>query len=346
MKKTYQTFLCLSAFVLLNGSSVSAGDDVHITMPEVVDAPEVKAIVVPAVKLYVDGQDEAGAKEPASKKEEIIFSKNVPPNYYKKESVDIQQVKVGEINNHRVPAYLRAPIISETQIRSNLETAGFTVLGTYTLDKKSAVKSVIFTDQTMTSTASKKTRGFAGTLRILIDEKSALISISNPIYVMRAFMQDEYDSALATQTLERLRTAFPGVENSKDLVKFSRLERYHFMASMPYYEDMEEVASGSNELLLKKARASKTVVYEQHLDNGSVVLGISLSKRTKKFVKKIGYENGGLLPYPVLIEDNKAKILAPKYYIAVMYPLLSMSEFMAIATTPGAIEKECEKIFR
>lgn len=118
------------------------------------------------------------------------------------------------------------------------------------------------------------------------------------------------------------------------------------MKNMPYYQDMTKIAVGENKLLLEKAKKSKKIVYEHHLDNGSVIIGVELSSRTSKFVKKTGYQNSGLLPYPVLIENNTAKILAPKYYIAVMYPMLSMSEFMTIATIPGAIEKDCDRVFR
>ena len=75
-------------------------------------------------------------------------------------------------------------------------------------------------------------------------------------------------------------------------------------------------------------------------------MGIKLSKRTTRFIKKTGYQNAGLLPYPVLIENNKVKILDPKYYIAIKYPMLKMSQFMTIATVPGAINKDIDKVFR
>lgn len=376
MKKTYKTILCLGAFILLDTSIAFANDlnatkkdnTIYITMPKVIQspqsnavvipaphsnavvitAPESNAIVIPAVKLNVQTQDtpEQNTKQNKSKNDEVNFSKRVPPNYYQKEKASNKTVEVGEISNFRVNAYLRAPLISENEITTRLESAGFTVLGTYVVDKKAKVKSIVFSDKAMTSAASKKSRGFAGTLRVLIDEKSGVMSISNPIYVMKAFMQEEYNSEIATEALKRLRSAFKEVRNSEDIIKVSRLEQYQFMFGMPYYKDMIEVALGDSKSLLERARKSKKVVYEQHLDNGSVVIGIKLSKRTNKFVKKIGYKNAGLLPYPILIEDNRAKILAPKYYIAVTYPMLSMSEFMAIATVPGAIEKECDKLFR
>ena len=162
---------------------------------------------------------------------------------------------------------------------------------------------------------------------------------------MRAFMQKEYDEGVALATLNKIRDAFSIAKNSEEIVKFRVLERFQFMENMPYYQDMKLVAEGKNEDLLKIAKESKQVVYEQHLDNGSIVVGVKLGRRTSKFVAKTGYQNAGLLPYPVLIENGKALMMAPQYYIAIMYPMLKMSQFMKIATVPGAIAKDIYKIF-
>ncbi len=361
MKKVYKNIL-LTTFVSFVPLTLSADTDsvntkentINITVPKAPDAPKVEA-VVPTVNLIVDGQKVSEIKEEEVKPQieenttafEFIGGKRFPPNYYKKEKTKTsEKVEVGEVSNARIAAYLQGPLISKDEAKSRLEAAGFTLLATYKVDKKGKITSMVFTDQDITASASKEGRGFAGSLRLLVDEKNKQISITNPVYVMKAFMQDDYNNELALATLKRLRDNFDGLQNSKDVVKFIRLPRYKFMNSMPVYEDMKEVASGKNEALLAKARKSKKIVYEQKLGNGSVVLGVKLSKRTSKFVKKTGYQNSELLPYPVLIENGKAKILAPKYYIAVMYPLLSMSEFMTIATVPGAISKDCDKIFR
>jgi hypothetical protein len=71
-------------------------------------------------------------------------------------------------------------------------------------------------------------------------------------------------------------------------MEFDDLSGYHFAMSMPYYEDMESVASGDNAKLIEKAKASGSVVFELTLDNGATLLGVKLDKRTTKFAKKIG----------------------------------------------------------
>lgn len=363
MKIKYQSLLVISTIACLHVASLGAENVptkenvITVTVPSAPNTPKVEA-VVPTVKLIVEGKSvsyrevqpaptKVKAEEKQSSSFEILNGNRFPPNYHKKkETVVEKKAEVGEVQNARICAYLQMPLLSMEEVNKRLEAAGFKVVTRYKIDKKGKVVSVVFSDEKLKAHASKKNRGFAASLRLLVDQKNKQISISNPIYVLKAFMQDDYDDAFAKETLKRLRDNFKGLQNSKDVVKFIRLPRYKFMNSMPVYEDMIEVAAGTNEELLAKARASKKVVFEQKLDNGATLLGFELSRRTKKFVKKTGYQNSELLPYPMLIEEGKAKILAPKYYIAVMYPLLSMSEFMTIATVPGAISKDSDKIFR
>jgi hypothetical protein len=47
-----------------------------------------------------------------------------------------------------------------------------------------------------------------------------------------------------------------------------------------------------------------------------------------------------------MIQNGKATILDPKYYLALSLPNLSMGKFMKIATTPDSIEKEIKKSYR
>jgi hypothetical protein len=126
-------------------------------------------------------------------------------------------------------------------------------------------------------------------------------------------------------------------------LKFDDLGDYHFMMSMPYYEDNLVLAEGKNEDLLKKAK-NKKVIFEIKLKN-SVLLGYDLSSDTKSFVETIGRTNAEVLPYTIMIENGKATALHAKFYLAISYPLLTMGEFMTIVNTPGAIEDELKEPF-
>lgn len=346
MGKKSNKILSAGILLLLTLTALNAEYVVNIKIPKVPEVPKV------TTKIPVVKNDDPNAlsndeilKEIMAEKV-VIFSDHVAPELQEKKTDANKIILAGDLKNGRVPAYLHSKLLSKEEVKTKLETAGFIVLSNFKVDKKGKVTSVVFTNKEMQDAAAKKGRGFASTLRLSIDEKAKLISISNPIYVMAAFMQKDYDKVLAEKTLAQIRSAFEDIKNSDEIVKFRVLERFQFMEGMPKYQDMSLVKKAKNDVLLAKAKKSKKVVYEQKLSNGSIVIGVKLGKRTRKFVKKIGYHNSGLLPYPVLIENGEAKILDPKYYIAVMYPMLKMSQFMTISTVPGAIGKDIDKIFR
>ena len=331
----------LFLFSLLNA------ENINIKIPDVPEVPKVEAIV-PTVTVTNGSTSKTNAQivEEATQKKVVYFSDHVAPHMIETKDTPEKKIEAGDIKDGRVSAYLHAPFMSVEDVVKTLENAGFNVLSTFKVDKKGTATSITFTNADIQKTAAKKLRGFAGALRITVDKKNKLLSISNPIYMLKAFMQEEYDAALAQSTLATLRNSFKDLQNSQEVIKFRVLERFQFMEGMPRYADMQVIKKAPNAALLQSAKKSKKIVYEQKLENGSVIIGVKLGKRTSKFIKKTGYQNAGLLPYPVLIENGEARILDPKYYIAVMYPLLKMSQFMKIATVPGAISKDIDKIFR
>ncbi len=280
----------------------------------------------------------------------IKFSKRVPPNY-RPHSFDKRQktkkstnTRIGQTYSGRISAYLRGKFMDVSAVEEKLKTAGFKHLSSAPINKKGDLISVVFTNDVLINMASKADKGFMATLRVLVDTKEKSISITNPLYLAKAFMQKEFDEKSAKKILDTLIIQFPGLKNSKDALKFQILPQYQFMNGMPKYNNMIEVASGSD--LLERVKGNKRLIFTQKLENGSTLIGIELRKRTRKFTKKIGRNNAAMLPYPILIENGKAKILDPKYYISLMYPMLKMSEFMTIATVPDAMVKDCEKMFK
>ncbi len=253
----------------------------------------------------------------------------------------------GMTKNGRVSAYMRGSYIEASEASKKLTDAGFKILSTSTVDKKGLLTTIVFTNDALVKLADKKERGFMGALRVLIDNDSKQLTISNPLYFSKAFMQDDHDEKLVTTMVSNLNKAFGGLKASKDFLKYTLLPKYQFMFAMPYYEDMIEVGeAGSSQKLLEKLKNSKSLVFSQVLSKDRILVGVNLGKRTSKFISKVGTHNALLLPYPILLENGEAKILDPKYYIAVSYPMLKMSQFMKISTVPGAIEKDCKKLFK
>jgi len=278
----------------------------------------------------------------------IKFSKRMPPNYipgdHSNEPVGNSSSTPGDINHGKVSAYLRGKYIDTKSVEERLRAGGFEVIASVPLDKKGTLTTVIFTHKTLKEAAKEPKDAFAASMRALVDNKAKRISITNPLYMSKAFLQKNFDQNKAKEILAALNKQFEGLKNSDDALKFQLLPKYQFMKGMPRYNDMVKVAEGEN--LLARAKTNKKVLFEEKLDNDTVLIGIELSKRAAKFPARIGTNNAALLPYPILITDNKAYILDPKYYISVMYPKLKMSEFMKIATVPDAIIKDCERAFR
>ncbi len=248
----------------------------------------------------------------------------------------------GEVNGGKVSAYLEAPLQAPSAVKSALQGAGFEIIGE---DSNGDLTTILFTCPTLKKMASKPNRAFAGVMRVLVDNSDGIISIMNPLYFGKAFMQSDFDEAGAKKVLSKINSAFSGLKDSNDKLKYSKLSHYHFMMGMPYYEDMDTVGKGSNADLIAKAEASGKALFRYKFGSQTLIC-VKLDDNVASFVNVIGKKEGAVLPYCVSIENGKAKILAPKYNIALRYPQLSMSHFMKISSTPGKIEDNIEKIFK
>jgi hypothetical protein len=247
----------------------------------------------------------------------------------------------------KVPAYLIGAYEDVPSAKAKLEKAGYTIVGTYNVLNSGTT--ILFTDTALKTEAAKKNRGFMAVLRLYVDKKDNQISITDPIYFGKAFMQDDYSQDVFYNELKTLTTAFSGLKGSVDQLKFDDLGDYHFMFGMPYYEDSQTVGEGSAADLLAKAKAyngGKSFLFSVQLSADSYIVGYALNKDISEFPKKIGLQNGLVLPYLILIADGKAKILSAKYYLAISYPLLSMGQFMTISSVPGDIEDDLKKPFK
>lgn len=242
------------------------------------------------------------------------------------------------------PAYKIGAYVDVETAKAKLTEQGFEVVGTYKTTETGTT--ILYTNAAMKADAAKPNRGLNAIGRILVDDERKQIHIGNPIYFGAAFMQEQYNHVLASATLASLEKAFGALKNSEDVWEFAGLGSYHFMVGMPYYQDMDIVGEGTTEALVAKAKAAKGTTTVVQVGPDSYVAFVELDKRTSGFVKKIGSQNAEILPWAVLIEGGKAKALNGKYVIAVSYPLLTMTEFMGIATMPDAITKGLQKIFK
>ena len=230
-----------------------------------------------------------------------------------------------------VPAYFDAPYADTAAVKSKLKGAGFSVLADYHPAGKSSLNVLVYTNAQLKAAAKGK-KAFAAVQRVMIDSGSKKVRVSNPEYWLKAFLQGSYNGAAASAVKKSLEGALGSLKPGKDALSSGKLSGYHFMLGMPYYQDMIKLGSKAGVKGGKK-------VFELNVGGGKLI-GVKLSGKTEGFINKIGKKNALLLPYMVLIKGGKAYMLHPKYYIAIAYPSLSMSQFMKISDIPDAIEDE------
>jgi len=294
---------------------------------------------------------EKSAEVSTEKQAEVSTEK--PVEVVTKEAEVEEEVTAEEPKGQNISTYFHTDFMSVDDTKAALESAGFEIVTEFKSKafqkgcKKGTV--LIATNAALKAEAAKPMRAQAAIVRILVDAKRKQVSFTNPVYFGKTFMQEDFNYKVFKKVQNDLKKAFPSMEPSKDHFAYDELENYHFMMGMPYYDDMVVVGNGNTEDLVKKAekyKKGKLIVFKLKLSDNSYLIGYDLGTRTSKFIKKTGTHNAEVLPYTIMIEDGKAKILNAKYYLAVSYPQLTMGEFMTIAIVPGAIEKDLKKPFK
>lgn len=238
--------------------------------------------------------------------------------------------------------------VDSSIVKKRLKNAGFKILGEHFVAQDASLKTILFTNPRLIRAGAKTNRGFASVMRVMVDDGRREAIFVNPEYQLRAFMQKGFDANLAKSVVNSLRYAFKPLQITiPDMLETDSLGHYHFMMGMPYYEEMTVVAEGKTDALLKRfiKNSSDKIIFDLKLTKDRYLFGVDLGRKVEKFVYKTGTDEAAALPYMVLIENNQAKILAPKYYIALMYPSLTMADFMRIAHIPGNIENTIKKMF-
>lgn len=246
-----------------------------------------------------------------------------------------------------VSTYLQGAYMSADDAKVKLTDGGFEIVATFESVKGGNV--VIFTCPSLKKEAAKPNRANIAVMKLYIDDESKTISLTNPVYFGKAYMQNDYNHATFSAIGAKLAKVFPNLTPSKDKMEFEDLADYHFTLGMPYYQDVEVLGEGTNADLiakLKEYQKGKALVYELKISDDTTLVGYEIGRGTKRFVSKIGRQNAGLLPWPIVVSGGKATMLKAEYYIAMNYPLLGMGQFAGIASIPGDIIKDLNKPFK
>lgn len=246
------------------------------------------------------------------------------------------------------------------KVESALTNNDFTVLGSYNPSGKSTLKVIAFTRDDLKNKASQiADRGaLAAVFKVGLVQNEGKITISytNPDYILRAYLMDNYTTFSSTFIgfSEDLKHALSPLGNEFSpfggTVRADKLKKYHYKIGMPYFTDpveLNEFASfqeGLNtiEANLKAKKGNTVMVYKLvYPDKKIAVFGVGLLDKEEgepNFLHKIGETHAAALPYEIILHGKEATMLHGRYRIALHWPELSMGRFMKIMSTPGNIK--------
>jgi len=239
----------------------------------------------------------------------------------------------------KLTAYYTSNPQAVEKLKFKLEINGFDILAVDEIFENETV--ISFTNEAL-----QNTNSFLSVLHISVS-KDVEIRVQNPSYFGAAFLQDQFKYGQFTETLKALESTLGEMYEAKDKLGLSNLANYHFMLGMPHFDDMIVVARGDDiGERLTETNTTKHISYVLKLPNGSTLVGHKLDHKTYDYLKKIKAEkNAQIFPYEVMIKDKKAVMLSPKYYLALSLPLLSMTDFLKIASAPDEIEKDIKIVY-
>lgn len=246
-----------------------------------------------------------------------------------------------------VSTYLVGAHMSVADAEAKLKAGGFEVLAAYESVKDG--HTIIFTCPSLKKQAALPNRANIAVMKLFVDDEAKRISLTNPLYFGKAYMQQDYNHDVFSALSAKLEALFPDLTPSAQMMEFGKLASYHFALGMPFYEDVEFLGEGTSaELLtkLKEYKKGKDFIYEVKISDDTTLVGYGLSAGTKRFLTKIDRQNAALLPWPIIVSGGEATTLRTEYYITLNYPLLDMAQFREIAPSAREVIKELRKPFK
>ena len=252
--------------------------------------------------------------------------------------------------------------VNLTELKEGLEEEGFVVLGSYEPAEDSRRKVLSFTHPKLLKIVSglRETAGYFSVWRMALTEAETgtEISLQNPEYWGNAYLQDEYPVAESTvkELISRILVAFGSGSSNKAFGSYQEfsaedLREYHYMFSMPYFEDQVELGKFEShtqalETIETNLRNSENCikVFRQTVKSQQTVLyGIGLKGSTGEghflpIIDIAEHKHTAFLPYELLVNGKKVYMLHGRFRIAVSFPDLTMMTFGKIMSTPGDIE--------
>jgi nitrogen regulatory protein PII len=243
------------------------------------------------------------------------------------------------------------------QVKTELTTAGFTVVGEYAPYAGADIV-VVTNDELKKNAAASDFGGYGAIQRVSITEvgKEVQVSYTNPVYMANVYrMKDDLHGVAAA-----LATALGKVEEfGAQGMTAKQARKYHYTIGMEYFNEPsvlaeygsyeEAVQAVDTKLAHNKNGVSKVFrvdipgKQESVFGVGMKGSGDDKSMDDQYIMKEIDFrdvKSTAHLPYEVLVSGNKVYALYARFRIAINFPDLSMMgshSFMNIMKAPEAI---------
>jgi hypothetical protein len=255
-------------------------------------------------------------------------------------------------------------VVSNT--KQKLSDEGFTILGEYIPFGQNTV--IIVTNDDALKVAALSERGAYGApQRIAVSQYGDEVEVSyaNPLYFERAYWLKGSLSGVNDQLKKAL--GFVKAYGSKKGLTHKKLKKYHYMITMPYFDDpyeFDEFESYSQAVLeveerLNIADDALSMVYKLEIPGTKMtIFGVQM-KATNEDQEDldeeyqlgiVDFERPGkkaYLSYELLVNNNQVEALHMKYRMALYFPDLPMTGkhgFTKLMSSPGEINDAFEDL--
>ncbi len=244
------------------------------------------------------------------------------------------------------------------EIKAALALQGFQVVGDYSPYKGARVVAV--TSEALKNSAAKSEFGAYGAVqRVSLTEtaKELQVAYTNPLYMAQAYRMK--DTLAETATALEKALGKKAEFGSQDGLKPNKLRKYHYMISMPYFDDPIKLATYKTqeeavqvvEANLAARKGGVVKVYRVDVPGKKEsVFGVGITEgkgadtAIMTIIDKGDMKQTAHLPYELIVSDGKVYMLHGKFRIAVNFPDLTMGTFMKIKSAPSAIEDKLELV--
>lgn len=253
-------------------------------------------------------------------------------------------------------------VVSDT--KQKLTDAGFTLLGDYVPFGNNTV--IIATNEEALKVAGMSKRGAYGApQRISVSqfENEVEVSYANPLYFEKAYWLK--GSLVSVDKSLRTALGFVKTFGSKKGLTEKQLKKYHYMFSMPYFDDPYEYdeyksyeeAISEVEKQLNIEGDALTMVYKLEIPGTKMtIFGVQMQDKNNEDLDEeyqmnvVDFARPGkkaYLSYELLVNDNEVEALHMKYRMALYFPDLPMTGkhgFTKLMSSPGEIDDAFEEI--